>query len=103
MSEQMVDNPRRAWLQTLLTNMDTTLQAMRSALDKPASDVGSDKVWIGTSAADTFKSELTGRNRRIHTLTDGLRTTVEEALKAEPLQVSENQARQMQQDHQHGW
>jgi capsid protein len=99
----MADNPRRAWLQSLLTSMDTTLATMRSVLDKPASDVGSGKVWTGTAAADTFESDLTGRSRTIHTVTDGLRTTVENALRAEPLQVTQDQARQMQLDHQHDW
>lgn len=102
LSGQMVDNPRRAWLQSLLTSMDATLHAMRPVLDKPAADFGSGKVWTGTKAASAFQSDIAGRSHTIHTLTDGLRTTVENALRAEPLKVTENQARQMQLDHQHG-
>ncbi|SEG41989.1 hypothetical protein SAMN05216223_10577 [Actinacidiphila yanglinensis] len=101
MSGRMVDNPRRAWLQSLLTSMDTTLETMRPALDRPASDFGGGTVWTGTAAADTFASDITGRSRSIHTLTDGLRTTVENALRAEPLQVTEDQARQMRREQQH--
>lgn len=101
MGGQMVDNPRRAWLQTLLTEMDATLAAMRPVLDKPASDFGSGKAWIGTDAARKFEAEITGRTNSVHTLTDGLRDVVANALKAEPLKVTESQARQMQMDHQH--
>jgi hypothetical protein len=99
----MVDNPRRAWLQSLLTSMDATLQAMRPVLDTPAAGFGSGKVWTGTAAATAFESDIAGRSRSVHTLTDGLRGTVEDALRAEPLKVTESQARQMQLDHQHGW
>ena len=101
LSGQMVDNPRRAWLQSLLTSMDATLHAMRPVLDKPAADFGSGKVWTGTNAASAFQSGIAGRNQSIHTLTDGLRTTVENALRGEPLKVTESQARQMQLDHLH--
>jgi hypothetical protein len=101
MTGQMVDNPRRAWLQSLLNSLGTTLDTMRPVLDTPACDVGSGKVWSGTRAATQFETELSGRSRRVHTLTDGLRTTVENALRAEPLKVTEAQARQMQFEHQH--
>ena len=102
MTGQMVDNPRRAWLQSLLNNLGTAQDAIRPVLDHPASAVGSGKVWIGSKAATTFEQELSGRSRRIHALTDGLRTTIQNALRAEPLKVTEAQARQMQMDHQHG-
>ncbi|WP_157856219.1 hypothetical protein [Actinacidiphila yeochonensis] len=36
----MADNPRRAWLQQLLSSMDTDLDAMRPVLDRPARDFG---------------------------------------------------------------
>lgn len=81
--------------------MDATLHAMRPVLDKPAADFGSGKVWTGTNAASAFQSGIAGRNQSIHTLTDGLRTTVENALRGEPLKVTESQARQMQLDHLH--
>ncbi|BBA98026.1 hypothetical protein RVR_4051 [Actinacidiphila reveromycinica] len=100
---QMVDNPRRAWLQSLLSSIDTTLAAMRPVLDKPASDFGGGKAWIGTDAATRFQADLTGRRNSVHTLTDGLRDVVQNALRAEPLQVTEGQARQMRMDHEHGW
>lgn len=102
LSGQMVDNPRRAWLQSQLTSIDATLHTMRSVLDKPAVECGSGKVWTGTKAASVFQSDIAGRSHTIHTLTDGLRVTVENALRAEPLKVTENQARRMQLDHQHG-
>lgn len=102
LSGQMVDNPRRAWLQALLTSIDSTLEAMRPVLDKPAAAFGSGKVWTGTDAASTFQSDIAGRSHAVHTLTDGLRTTVEDALRAEPLKVTENQARQMRLDHEYG-
>lgn len=103
MSGEMVDNPRRAWLQTLLSSMDTTLEVMRPVLDKPASDFGSGKAWIGTDAATKFQAEITGRKSSVHTLTNGLRDVVANALRAEPLKVTAAQARQMQMDHQHDW
>jgi hypothetical protein len=103
MSGQMVDNPRRAWLQTLLSTMDATLETMRPVLDKPASDFGGGKAWIGTDAATKFQAEITGRRNSVHTLTSGLRDVVADALHAEPLKVTESQARQMQMDHQHDW
>ena len=103
MSGQMVDNPRRAWLQTLLSTMDATLETMRPVLDKPASDFGGGKAWIGTDAATKFQAEITGRRNSVHTLTNGLRDVVADALRAEPLKVTESQARQMQMDHQHDW
>jgi len=102
MSGPMVDNPRRAWLQSLLDSMDTTLTAMRPVLDQPASEFGSGKVWTGTQAATEFQSEIAGRSRTVHTLTDGLRTTVENALRTEPLKVTAGQARQMRLDHERG-
>ncbi len=102
MSGPMVDNPRRAWLQSLLDSMDATLTAMRPVLDRPASEFGGGKVWTGTPAATEFQSEIAGRSRSVHTLTDGLRTTVENALRAEPLKVTADQARQMRLDHERG-
>ncbi|WP_435128442.1 hypothetical protein [Actinacidiphila sp. bgisy144] len=103
MSGQMVDNPRRAWLQSLLADMDEALDAMRPVLDKPAADFGGGKAWIGSAEAARFHADLAGRKNSVHTLTGGLREVVENALKAEPLQVTEGQARQMQSDHEHGW
>lgn len=102
MTDQMVDNPRRVWLQSLLNGISATCETMRPVLDRPASDVGGGKVWSGTKAASNFERDLSGRSRRVHTLVDGLRTTVEDALRAEPLQVTQAQAKQMQLDHQHG-
>ena len=103
MSGEMVDNPRRAWLQSLLAGLDATLAQMRPVLDRPAAAFGSGKVWTGTRAASDFQAELAGRSRSVHTLTDGLRTTVEDALRAEPLKVTADQARQMEHDHRRGW
>jgi hypothetical protein len=103
MTDQMVDNPRRAWLRSLLNSMSATCDAMRPVLDRPASDIGGGQVWSGTKSAADFEHDLSGRSHRVHTLVDGLRTTVEDALRAEPLQVTQAQARQMQINHRHHW
>jgi hypothetical protein len=103
MTDRMVDNPRRDWLQSLLDRMSVTCDAMRPILDRAAADVGSGKVWSGSKPAADFERDLTGRSRRIHTLVDGLRSTVEDALRAEPLQVTQAQARQMQFGQRDSW
>jgi hypothetical protein len=99
----MADNPRRAWLQQLLSTLDTHVNAMRPVLDKPAQDFGSGKAWVGTDAASKFQSEISGRKTDVHTLTDGLRDVIAAALRAEPAKIPADQARQMQQDHLHGF
>lgn len=99
MTDQMVDNPRRAWLQSLLNSISTTCETMRPVLDRPAADIGGGKVWSGSKAASDFEHDLSGRSRRVHTVVDGLSTTVENALRAEPFQVTQAQAKQMQMEH----
>lgn|GEM_PF-6600121 len=102
MTGPMADNPRREWLQQLLSALEVHTNAMRPVLDKPARDFGSSRAWVGTEAASRFESEISGRKASVHTLVDGLRDVVAAALRAEPMKVPADQARQMQQDHMRG-
>jgi hypothetical protein len=91
-TEPMVTNPRRQKLERLLTTVRAQKDALASALDKGAQDMGSGKVWTGTTGS-AFQAEIEGRKQKLHTQADKLEGIVNEALSHEPEKITATQAR----------
>jgi hypothetical protein len=90
-TEAMVANPRRAWLQALLSEVQAQASALTTALDKGAGH-GGGKVWVGTTGS-AFQSEIEGRKQRLHAQADTLAGIVSAAIASEPEQITASEAR----------
>lgn len=91
-TEPMVANPRRQKLESLLSTVRAQKDALASALDEGARDMGGGKVWTGTTGS-AFQSEIEGRKQKLHTQAGKLEAIVTEALSREPEKVTASEAR----------
>jgi uncharacterized protein YukE len=91
-TEPMVTNPRRQKLESLLSTVRAQKDALASALDRGAQDMGGGKVWTGTTGS-AFQAEIEGRKQKLHTQAGKLEGIVSEALSHEPEKITAAQAR----------
>jgi hypothetical protein len=91
-TEPMVTNPRRQKLETLLRAVQAQKDALASALDKGAQDMGGGKVWTGTTGS-AFQQEIEGRKQKLHTQAGKLEGIVNDALASEPEKITASEAR----------
>jgi hypothetical protein len=91
-TEPMVANPRRQKLESLLSTVRAQKDALATALDKGAQDMGGGKVWTGTTGS-AFQAEIEGRKQRLHTQAGKLEGIVNEALSREPEKITASEAR----------
>jgi uncharacterized protein YukE len=92
-TEPMVTNPRRQKLETLLSAVRAQMDAIATALDKAAQNMGCGEVWTGTTGS-AFQEEIEGRKQKLHTQAGKLEGIVSEALAHEPEKVPVSQARE---------
>jgi hypothetical protein len=88
-----IANPRHADLVTALANT----KSLQSSVDPRLKDVVSAMTahaWSGTSASDSFYSELTANVRTIHTATQGCVDNVSHALANCPARIPNPAAEQ---------
>jgi uncharacterized protein YukE len=97
-TEPMVTNPRRQKLESLLSTVRAQKDALASALDKGAQDMGGGKVWTGTTGS-AFQAEIEGRKQKLHTQAGKLEGIVGEALSHEPEKITATQARAQHHDY----
>ncbi len=91
-TEPMVDNPRRRRLITLLGVVRQQADALATALDKGARDMGSGQVWFGTTGT-AFQQEIEGRKQRLHQQVGELEGIVNAAIAKEPEKITASEAR----------
>ncbi|MFF7977637.1 hypothetical protein ACFZDK_00690 [Streptomyces sp. NPDC007901] len=87
-----VPNPRKADLVRLRGDLAKEVDGFRDALKRPTADMGGDKVWVGRNAR-AWQQELDGRNRRLRDQVDKLLPVIDAAIRNEPDQVSQADAR----------
>lgn len=97
-TEPMVTNPRRQKLESLLSMVRAQKDALASALDRGAQDMGGGKVWTG-STGSAFQAEIEGRKQKLHTQAGKLEGIVSEALSHEPEKITTTQARAQHHDY----
>jgi uncharacterized protein YukE len=97
-TEPMVTNPRRQKLESLLSMVRAQKDALASALDRGAQDMGGGKVWTG-STGSAFQAEIEGRKQKLHTQAGKLEGIVGEALSHEPEKITATQARAQHHDY----
>jgi hypothetical protein len=97
-TEPMVTNPRRQKLESLLSMVRAQKDALASALDRGAQDMGGGKVWTGTTGS-AFQAEIEGRKQKLHTQAGKLEGIVGEALSHEPEKITATQARAQHHDY----
>lgn len=97
-TEPMVTNPRRQKLESLLSTVRAQKDALASALDRGAQDMGGGKVWTG-STGSAFQAEIEGRKQKLHTQAGKLEGIVGEALSHEPEKITATQARAQHHDY----
>jgi uncharacterized protein YukE len=97
-TEPMVTNPRRQKLESLLSTVRAQKDALASALDRGAQDMGGGKVWTGTTGS-AFQQEIEGRKQKLHTQAGKLEGIVGEALSHEPEKITATQARAQHHDY----
>jgi hypothetical protein len=90
-TQSKVPNPRYQDLERLKARIERAAPALRSALDRPAQDMGSRKVWIGTTA-EAFEREVSGRKQRLASASQALLDGVEAELRATPRECTPEQA-----------
>ncbi|MFI8302689.1 hypothetical protein ACIF80_04400 [Streptomyces sp. NPDC085927] len=90
--EVKVDNPRKADLEKLRSDLAKEVEQLRKALKKPAEDIGGDKVWVGKNAR-AWHRELQGRHRKLGEQVDKLLPLVDAAIRNEPEKVTAAEAR----------
>jgi uncharacterized protein YukE len=86
-----VPNPAYQALQRLRAEIQQAAPALRAALDRPAQDMGSGRVWVGPKA-DAFMQEVTGRKQRLATLVEALLADVDAELRATPQECTSQEA-----------
>ncbi len=91
MGDEKVPNPEYQALQRLKGRIQQAAPAMRAALDRPAKDMGSGRVWVGTTA-DAFGREVSGRKQRLGTLVQALLDGVDAELRATPQECTPEEA-----------
>jgi uncharacterized protein YukE len=92
-TEPMVTNPRRQRLETLLSTVRAQKEALATALDQGAREMGCGEVWTGTTGS-AFQAEIEGRKQRLHTEAGKLEGIVSDALAREPEKVPVSEARE---------
>jgi hypothetical protein len=90
-TQTKVPNPRYQDLERLKARIERAAPALRGALDRPAQDMGSRKVWIGTTA-EAFEREVSGRKQRLASAVQALLDGVEAELRATPRECTPEQA-----------
>jgi hypothetical protein len=91
-TEPMVTNPRRQKLEALLRTVRAQKEALATALDKGAQDMGGGKVWVGTTGS-AFQAEIEGRKQKLHAGAAKLEGIVTEAIAHEPEKITASEAR----------
>jgi hypothetical protein len=90
-TQQQVPNPAYQDLEELRGRIVQAAPALRTALDRPAQDLGGGKVWTGT-VADGFAQEVIGRKQRLGALVEGLLSAVDAKLAATPRECTQQEA-----------
>ncbi|MFG2945682.1 hypothetical protein [Streptomyces adustus] len=98
MTEQKVDNPRKADLVRLRGDLAKEVDRLRTALRRPTEDLGGDQVWVGRNAR-SWHTGLAGRNKKLATEVDKLLPLLDAAIRTEPDQVSPADARAYHRDY----
>lgn len=96
-NDTKVDNPRRAALQSLKTNLKTETEELKKQLQSTATDMAGGKVWVGKTA-ENWQKDINGRRDRIRTLVDKLIPAVEAEIAQTPEKVSPGEAKMWRMD-----
>jgi hypothetical protein len=87
-----VPNPQLADLKRLRAEWTAQADKVRTALDRAAQDFGGGEVISG-AWRDKQAPEITGRKDRVHQLVDKVLAAIDAAIKAQPAEVPESQAK----------
>ncbi|GAA4560950.1 hypothetical protein [Planotetraspora kaengkrachanensis] len=87
-----VPNPQLADLKKLRADWAAEYEEVKTAIDRPAKDFGGGEVISG-AWRDKQAPEITGRKDRVHRLVDDVLDAIDAAIKGQPEEVSENEAR----------
>jgi hypothetical protein len=90
-AQTKVPNPRYQELERLKARIENAAPALRTALDRPAQDMGGRQVWIGTTA-EAFGREVSGRRQRLGTAVQALLDGVDAELRATPRECTPEEA-----------
>lgn len=90
--DKMVPNPKLAVLKQLRAQWTAHHDIVKAALDRPARDFGGGTVISGPWR-DKMTPEITGRKDKVSRLSDEVLSTIDAAIRAEPVEVTEAEAR----------
>jgi uncharacterized protein YukE len=91
MANEKVPNPEYQALQRLKGRIQQAAPAMRTALDRPARDMGGGRVWVGPTA-EAFEREVSGRKQRLDRLVQALLDGVDAELRSTPQECTPEEA-----------